>query len=161
MLLPEDSSRDIIMVATGTGIAPFRGFLHRLFVEETVARHMFTGQAWLILGVPTSNNLLYHEELQAMLQNARVGQLKVDYAISREMQNPDGSKVYVQHMLQQQADVLWDKMEHGAVMYFCGLKGMMPGILEALEQVAAARGVNWNDTMKQWQANGQWHVEVY
>ena len=75
MLLPEDPNTDIIMVATGTGIAPFRSFLHRLFMESTVARHLYTGNAWLILGVPTTGGLLYHDELQAMKQNA--GMLQV------------------------------------------------------------------------------------
>lgn len=69
MLLPKDPTTDIIMVATGTGIAPFRSFLHRLFMEETVARHMFQGNAWLILGVPTTGGLLYPQEFQAMQQN--------------------------------------------------------------------------------------------
>ena len=32
MLLPEDPNADVIMVATWTGIAPFRSFMHRLFV---------------------------------------------------------------------------------------------------------------------------------
>ena len=67
MLLPEDDpSKDIIMVATGTGIAPFRAFLRRLFLEETIARHAFTGNAWLILGVPTTSGLLYPQEIAEM-----------------------------------------------------------------------------------------------
>jgi len=164
MLLPESDNADIIMVATGTGIAPFRAFLHRLFMEETVARHMYTGSAWLILGVPVTEGLLYHEELQAMQVNAAEmasSSLTVDYAISREMTNASGGKLYVQDVLQEKSDVLWDKLEQGAHIYFCGLKGMMPGILSALEQVAASRGVDWAAKLKELQANKQWHVEVY
>ncbi len=71
MLLPEDLNKDIIMIATGTGIAPFRGFLHRLFMEQTVSRHLFTGEAWLVLGVSTSGGLLYQDELDAMVKNGK------------------------------------------------------------------------------------------
>jgi ferredoxin--NADP+ reductase len=164
MLLPADPSADIIMVATGTGIAPFRGFLHRLYMEHTVARHAYTGNAWLILGVPVTSGLLYHEEFQAMQQNAlaeKTSTFTVDYAISREMTNQAGGKLYVQDVLENKADILWDKLEQGAHIYFCGLKGMMPGILAALEQVAASRGVDWSAKLKELQANKQWHVEVY
>jgi sulfite reductase alpha subunit-like flavoprotein len=72
MLLPKDPDADVIMVATGTGIAPFRGFLHRLFVEETVSKHMFGGKAWLVLGVPVTGGLLYKEELDFMMQNGEL-----------------------------------------------------------------------------------------
>jgi ferredoxin--NADP+ reductase len=164
MLLPEDPSADIIMVATGTGIAPFRAFLHRLFMEQTVARHVYTGDAWMILGVPVTSGLLYQEELQAMQENAAregTATLTVDYAISREMKNQAGGKLYVQDALQNKADILWDKLDGGAHIYFCGLKGMMPGILSALEEVATARGVDWSVKLKELQANKQWHVEVY
>jgi sulfite reductase alpha subunit-like flavoprotein len=42
MLMPEKTpDADIIMVATGTGIAPYRAFLRRLFVEETPASKAF------------------------------------------------------------------------------------------------------------------------
>jgi ferredoxin--NADP+ reductase len=160
MLLPEDPSQDIIMVATGTGIAPFRAFLHRLFMENTVARHMFTGHAWLILGVPVSGGLLYPQELEAMQNNAN-GNLEVTYAISREMKNADGGKLYVQDVLAARAEELFQRLDAGAVIYFCGLKGMMPGILEALEMVALQRGINWAAKLSELKANYQWHVEVY
>lgn len=71
MRLPKNPNTDVIMVATGTGIAPFRGFMHRLFVEETVAKHMFSGTAWLILGVPFSSGLLYKSEFDSMLANCK------------------------------------------------------------------------------------------
>jgi ferredoxin--NADP+ reductase len=159
MLLPEDPSTNIIMVATGTGVAPFRAFLHRLFMEQTLARHAFTGEAWLILGVPVTPGLLYQEELDAMQATSK--QLKIDYAISREMKNQQGGKLYVQDVLAEQSDRLLEQLENGAVIYFCGLKGMMPGILESLESVCASRNLNFADKMKDWKANHQWHVEVY
>ena len=189
MLLPNNPKDDVIMIATGTGIAPFRGFLHRLFMEQTVSRHVFDGMAWLVLGVPTSGGLLYKEELDAMIQNGEndagmtffcylscifltmicfllfqlgQGQLKVDYAISREMTNTiDGGKLYVQHVIAQNADEFFSRVDNGASVYFCGLKGMMPPILETLEKVADAKGLNWNEKMKSWKDNHQWHVEVY
>jgi ferredoxin--NADP+ reductase len=46
-------------------------------------------------------------------------------------------------------------------MYFCGLKGMMPGILTMLQGVAEKKGLVWADTLKHWKEEGQWHVEVY
>jgi len=169
MLLPEDPNKDIIMVATGTGIAPFRGFLHRLFMENTLSRHMFNAKAWLILGVPVTSGLLYTEELEAMLPQNELArrrggskaELEISYAISREMKNAAGGKLYVQDVLAARADELFQKLDQGAVIYFCGLKGMMPGILDALEKVATARGIDWATKLKQLQADHQWHVEVY
>jgi len=162
MLLPDDPTKDIIMIATGTGIAPFRSFLHRLFMEKTAASHMFQGSAWLVLGVPTTGGLLYDEEFQAMKNRAASKDaLNIDYAISREMTNSiDGGKLYVQHVIAQRADEFFERLDNGASVYFCGLKGMMPPILETLENVANANGVDWSKKLKELKANNQWHVEV-
>eukprot|EP00579_Thalassiosira_antarctica_P001893 CAMPEP_0201871316 /NCGR_PEP_ID=MMETSP0902-20130614/4265_1 /ASSEMBLY_ACC=CAM_ASM_000551 /TAXON_ID=420261 /ORGANISM="Thalassiosira antarctica, Strain CCMP982" /LENGTH=397 /DNA_ID=CAMNT_0048397265 /DNA_START=29 /DNA_END=1222 /DNA_ORIENTATION=+ len=162
MLLPKDPTKDVIMIATGTGIAPFRGFMHRLFMENTLARHTFGGSAWLVLGVPTTGGLLYKEEFDCMMRNASPGQLKIDYAISREMTNSiDGGKLYVQNVIAQNGKELFDRLDSGAHVYFCGLKGMMPNILESLEGVAQSQGVVWSEKLAALKKNNQWHVEVY
>jgi ferredoxin--NADP+ reductase len=162
MLLPADvRDRDLILVATGTGIAPFRAFLHRLFMENTVARHLYNGRAWLVLGVPTSSGVLYGDELDAMRHNAGPGQLEVSLALSREMKNREGGKLYVQDVLRERADDLLERLDGGAVLYFCGLRGMMPPVLDALEALCRARGIDWSSRLKQLKDGGQWHVEVY
>merc|ERR1712094_35366 len=54
MLMPEENSKtDYIMVATGTGIAPYRGFIRRLFTETTPAGEAYQGTAWSFLELPT------------------------------------------------------------------------------------------------------------
>lgn len=52
-------------------------------------------------------------------------------------------------------------LNNGAHMYFCGLKGMMPGIQEMLERVAKSKGINWEEFVEKLKHNNQWHVEVY
>merc|ERR1712006_36482 len=86
---------------------------------------------------------------------------KLDYALSREMKNKDGGKMYIQDKVAEYADEVFTRMDNGAHMYFCGLKGMMPGILEMLEKVAATKGLTWEEELKEWKGKGQWHVEVY
>ena len=67
LLLPDDPAADVIMVATGTGIAPFRGFLRRLFFEPTTTRaREFSGLAWLFLGVPVTESLIYADDWDAV-----------------------------------------------------------------------------------------------
>lgn len=61
LLLPKDPKANIIMLATGTGIAPFRSFLWRFFFEKH-EDYEFDGKAWLFMGVPTSSALLYDNE---------------------------------------------------------------------------------------------------
>merc|ERR1719296_576630 len=127
MLMPEeDSTTDYIMVATGTGIAPFRGFVRRLFMEEPPAASVYKGEAWLFLGVANSDALLYDDEFQDA--KARYPEnFRLDYALSREQENKKGGKMYIQDKVEEYADEIFTKLEGGAHMYFCGLKGMMPG----------------------------------
>lgn len=82
LLLPEDPKANIIMLATGTGIAPFRSFLWRFFFEEH-PDYKFDGKAWLFLGVPTSSALLYDQEFKKMKELGG-DKFQYDYAISRE-----------------------------------------------------------------------------
>jgi len=161
MLLPEeDPSTDYIMVATGTGIAPYRGFIRRLFLEETPAASAYKGQAWLFLGVANSDALLYDDEWQEA--KAKGGdKFRLDYALSREQTNKSGGKMYIQDKVEEYSDEIFNKLESGAHIYFCGLKGMMPGIQSMLKTVAEAKGLDYDVWLKGLKSKKQWHVEVY
>nr|ABF73016.1 plastid ferredoxin NADPH reductase protein precursor [Karenia brevis] len=161
MLLPEDKPEtDIIMVATGTGIAPYRSFLKRMFIEKTPFAKDFKGLAWLFLGVANSDALLYDEDWKA-IEKENPDNFRYDVALSREMTNKDGGKMYIQDKVEEYGDEVFDRLDKGAHIYFCGLKGMMPGIQGMLEKVAGAKGLNYEEFIKKLKKNGQWHVEVY
>lgn len=54
-------------------------------------------------------------------------QFRLDYALSREQTNKRGGKMYIQDKVEEYADEVFDLLDNGAHIYFCGLKGMMPG----------------------------------
>ena len=160
MLMPEEKAdTDYIMVATGTGIAPYRGFIRRLFTETTPAGEAYKGLAWLFLGVANSDALLYDEEWQAA-KSKFPDNFRVDYALSREQKNKKGGKMYIQDKVKENGKEIFDRMEGGAHLYMCGLKGMLPGVSEAMEEIAKSQGKDWGETLKKWKKGGQWHIEA-
>jgi ferredoxin--NADP+ reductase len=164
MLLPQDPNANVIMFATGTGIAPFRAYLWRMFKEEERAAnpdYQFNGFAWLIFGIPTTPNILYKEELE-QIQQQYPDNFRLTYAISREQKNPEGGRMYIQDRVAEHADELWSMIQkENTHTYICGLKGMEGGIDEALSVAAAKDGVNWIDYQKEMKKAGRWHVETY
>lgn len=159
LLMPEDPNAVLIMVATGTGIAPFRSFWRRCFLED-VPNYRFGGLAWLFMGVANSDAKLYDDELSEVLATYP-DQFRLDYALSREQSNAKGGKMYIQDKVEEYADEVFDLLNNGAHIYFCGLKGMMPGIQEMLERVSKEKGLVWEEFFAKLKKNEQWHVEVY
>eukprot|EP00854_Cymbomonas_tetramitiformis_P017586 gene17586-20939_t len=159
MLMPEDPNTCYIMVATGTGIAPYRSFWRRMFYERP-PNFEFTGLAWLFMGVANSDAKLYDDELQDIIA-AYPDQFRVDYALSREQNNTKGGKMYIQDKVEEYKEQVFDLLDNGAHMYFCGLKGMMPGIEEMLKNVCAEKGLEYKEWLEGLKSKEQWHVEVY
>lgn len=112
------------------------------------------------MGVANSDSKLYDDEIQSLVA-AYPDQFRVDYALSREQNNRRGGKMYIQDKVEEYADEVFDLLKNGAHIYFCGLKGMMPGILEMLERVAQSKGINYEEFIEGLKHNGQFHVEVY
>ena len=163
MLLPEDEEANIVMLATGTGIAPMRAYLRRMFEpsEREKNNWNFKGKAWLFMGAPKSANLLYEEDLQRYLQNYP-DNFKYTKAISREQQNTKGGRMYIQDRVLESANELFNMIEDEKThIYLCGLKGMEPGIDEAMTKAAEEKGLNWAELRPQLRKAGRWHVETY
>lgn len=162
MLLPVDPEANIIMMATGTGIAPFRAYLWRMFKDgerQLNTDYQFKGFAWLIFGIPFTANILYKEELEE-IQARYPDNFRITYAISREQQNAEGGRMYIQHRVAEYADEIWNLVKQEKThTYICGLKGMEDGIDEAMTTAAAKEGKVWKEYQRS--IKERWHVETY
>ena len=113
-VLPEDRSTDIIMVGPGTGIAPFRAFLQQRQMEGD------SGRNWLFFGDWTEEGeYLYRDEMEAWRESGLIN--RHDLAWSRA--GPE--KVYVQHLMEQHGEEIWNWIDDGAYFYVCGDKNYM------------------------------------
>lgn len=128
--LPTDQAKPIIMIGSGTGIAPFRAFIQQRIADEA------EGKNWLIFGNQrATDDFLYQLEWQDV---AKQGYLhKYNFAWSRQQQQ----KVYVQHKILEEAQALWQWLQQGAYIYVCGdASRMAKDVEQALIQAIADAG---------------------
>ena len=133
--LPADSSRDLIMIGPGTGIAPFRGFVQERAAVGASGRH------WLLFGNPHfRSDFLYQVEWQEALREGRLDRL--DLAFSRDQTD----KVYVQHRLRENGREIHAWLERGAHLYVCGdASRMAHDVEEALLGIIAEHAATDRD----------------
>jgi ferredoxin--NADP+ reductase len=163
MLLPDDEEANVIMLATGTGIAPMRTYLRRMFepAEREKNGWTFRGKAWLFMGAPKTPNLLYDADFEHY-ESEFPENFRYTKAISREQQNAKGGRMYIQDRVLEYADEIFAMIETPKThVYMCGLKGMEPGIDEAMSAAAAAKGLDWSELRPALKKADRWHVETY
>ncbi|MFG1783784.1 molybdopterin-dependent oxidoreductase [Rhodococcus oryzae] len=127
---PSGSDTPMIMVGPGTGIAPFRGFLH----ERRALGH--SGPNWLFFGEQhAATDFYYRDEIESMHRDGHLTEL--DLAFSRDQEH----KVYVQDRMRERGAQLWDWLRSGAHFYVCGdASRMAKDVDQALVEIAGEHG---------------------
>jgi sulfite reductase (NADPH) flavoprotein alpha-component len=127
---PKDSSRPMIMVGPGTGVAPFRAFLQERQASGAA------GKNWLFFGEQRAQtDFYYRDELETMQRKGSLHRL--DTAFSRDQ----AEKIYVQHRMIEHGAQLWRWLEEGAHFYVCGdATRMAKDVDAALKHVASTIG---------------------
>jgi sulfite reductase (NADPH) flavoprotein alpha-component len=119
----------IIMIGPGTGIAPFRGFLHER--QATAA----PGRSWLFFGDRRrATDFLYGDELLGFVESGALTRL--DLAFSRDGAGP---KQYVQQRMWENSAELFEWLQDGAHVYVCGDAERMAKDVDAMLHDIVAR----------------------
>jgi NAD(P)H-flavin reductase len=119
---------DSILVATGTGIAPFRGMLQDLYSNAAIARPT----VHLIFGVRYEAHLLYRDEFEGMERQQPGFEFRP--VLSRPDGNWRGRQGHVQpHVL----EALGERRD--VDVYICGLKAMVDDLRAQLKAAGLDR----------------------
>ncbi|EAY2065375.1 NADPH-dependent assimilatory sulfite reductase flavoprotein subunit [Salmonella enterica] len=128
--LPTNPETPIIMIGSGTGIAPFRAFIQQRAADEA------SGKNWLFFGNPHfTEDFLYQVEWQRYVKEGLLS--RIDLAWSRDQKE----KIYVQDKLRERGAELWRWINDGAHIYVCGdANRMAKDVEQALLEVIVEFG---------------------
>ena len=153
--LPQDPSTPIIMIGPGTGVAPFRAFLHDR--QATNA----SGRNWLFFGHQRSDyDFFYADELNAMKASGLLTRLSLAWSRDGEQ------KFYVQDRMREVGRDLWSWLADGAHVYVCGdAKRMAKDVERALVDIVAQFGARTTDEaiafVAELKKKGRFQQDVY
>lgn len=151
--LPVDPKTNLIMVSVGTGIAPFRAFIHHIYRDH---KH-WQGSVRLYHGSKSGMESLYMND-----QNNDIGAYYEERTFQAFKALSSVEHKYVQHKLEENQDEVWQFIKEGNFsFYLCGLKGVEDGINEVFEAQARGEGLDWNAMRDQFKEEGRWNIEVY
>jgi cytochrome P450/NADPH-cytochrome P450 reductase len=150
----------VVMVAAGTGLAPFRGAVADRVTALAAGAELAPAVCYFGCDAPDAD-FLHAEELRAA---EAAGAVSLRPAFS---QAPEGEVRYVQHRIAAEAEEVWALLEAGARVHVCGDGSRMaPGVREAFRTLfrkhtpdadAAAAG-QWLDGLI---ADGRYTEDVY
>ncbi len=166
-LLPTSTSNhDYVFVATGTGIAPFRGMTMELLEHPDGPS---TREIHLVVGVPYGTDLMYDDWFTEMAK------IHPNFHYHTVISRPEiGPRRYVDQYIVDTVDPFHRVLAgEDTLLYICGIEGMQVGIFRLLQTLGVAGsylqlpddGLDLNDadaaTIKRLKPGGRCMVEVY
>ncbi|MEW1718243.1 cytochrome P450 [Streptomyces sp. NPDC093109] len=131
--ITHDDRGPVIMIAAGTGLAPFRGAIADRRTRAASGDRLAPALCYFGCDAPDAD-YLYAEELRAAEAAGAVSLRPVFSAAP-----VDGAR-FVQHRIAAEADEVWALLEAGAKVYVCGDgRQMAPGVRRAFRDLYARR----------------------
>jgi NADPH-ferrihemoprotein reductase len=146
------------MIASGSGIAPFRGFLAERARIAAIGREV--GKSFLFFGCRSSDDFLYQDELRELQHRNK--DIEVVTAFSRATKR----KYYVQDRVEERdEDVVRLLLDQNAYIYICGSASMARDVTARLGGCLKRRQ-GWSETeLREWSESikkaHRWQEDVW
>ncbi|GGY06122.1 bifunctional cytochrome P450/NADPH--P450 reductase [Streptomyces djakartensis] len=153
-------STPVVMIAAGTGLAPFRGAIADRTAALAAGAELPPALCYFGCDAPDAD-FLHADELRAA---EAAGAVSLRPAFS---ETPEGEVRFVQHRIAAEAEEVWALLETGARVYVCGDGSRMaPGVREAFRTLYlkhtpgtdGAAAEQWLDALV---ADGRYVEDVY
>ena len=154
----DDSKTPIIMIAAGTGIAPFRGFVQeratKIAAAKAMQQDLQLAEAVLFIGCRgPQEDLLYKELLEEW---EKLGAVTVYRAFSRASDASEGCK-YAQDRVWAERETVKRLFGDGARAYICGSGRLGKGVADVAAKIhvevcqKAGKEISYDEAVKWWE----------
>lgn len=113
-VLEPPSHRDIVMLATGTGVAPFRSMVDYVFEEGLDSFRGDTRNVWLFLGAPWEDDLPYRDAFRTLAADRPNFHFVPTLTREGYLSHWPGETAYVHHVLVKYLDESTGEMRFGS-----------------------------------------------
>ncbi|KAM0146394.1 hypothetical protein ACHAQE_010763 [Botrytis cinerea] len=156
-LITEDTP--IIMIGTGSGLAPFRGFIQQRSLLNLNGAKL--PKAYLFQGCrEPGNDDIYADDL-SMWEDE--GVVKIHRAYSRTPEKAGGYK-YVQDVVLGESMKIVELWKEGAKLYICGSHKMGETVAEAVQKILSEADLVEGENVKWWwekMRNDRYAVDIF
>lgn len=121
--------RDSILIATGTGIAPIRGFVQWLFADESRHQHK---NIYLVYGTRYAADLYYQNEFERISRQFPAFRYMI--TLSRAGEDWQGRRGYVQEHVRNIIEERPETERGNLDAYICGLNEMVSATRKMLKE---------------------------
>jgi len=154
--MPSDSNANILMIGTGTGIAPFRSFIERIYENKGG----WNGKVRLFYGAKSGLDLLYMNDQNNDLTNYYSE--KTFKAYNALAGKPVlGEEKGLENSLQDHIQEAWELIQKpNTYVFLSGLTNVATSLDKVMSEVAGSEE-NWNNLKQKMTEENRWSKLLY